>query len=447
MTKVITYGTFDLLHYGHQNLLQRAKALGDYLIVGVTSESYDRYRGKLNVQQSLMERIENIRALGLADEIVVEEYEGQKIDDIIRLHVDIFTIGSDWVGRFDYLNEYCKVVYLERTKGISSTELRDRQHPLIRLGVVGSGRIANRFIPESKFVSGVTVEGVYNPHTDSARRFAETHELAFYSDDYERFLSRVNAVYIASPHDTHYAYTEQALKAGKHVLCEKPMVFRMDEARRLFELARKQKVILMEAIKTAYCPGFQRLVSCAKSGKIGQIVSVDAAFTKLVPPHTREVQDDEAGGSVTELATYPLLAIFKLLGFQYEQVQFYSYLGKKRVDLFTQIHMQYPDAVATAKVGLGVKSEGSLVISGTRGYIYVPAPWWKTEYFELRFEDPNEAEKNFYKFSGDGLRYELMEFLVRIADGQMDESACALSAWISGVMERYRSDGIVRLGR
>ena len=115
MTKVITYGTFDLLHHGHRNLLKRAKALGDYLIVGVTSESYDRYRGKLNVQQSLMERIENVRGLGLADEIVVEEYEGQKIDDIVRLQVDIFAIGSDWTGRFDYLKENCQVVYLERT--------------------------------------------------------------------------------------------------------------------------------------------------------------------------------------------------------------------------------------------------------------------------------------------------------------------------------------------
>lgn len=239
MTKVITYGTFDLLHHGHRNLLKRAKALGDYLIVGVTSESYDRYRGKLNVQQSLMERIENVRGLGLADEIVVEEYEGQKIDDIVRLQVDIFAIGSDWTGRFDYLKEYCQVVYLERTKGISSTELRDRQHPLIRLGVVGSGRIANRFIPESKFVSGVTVEGVFNPHEDSARSFAQRHELGFWSSEYEEFLSRVNAVYIASPHETHYEYAEHALRAGKHVLCEKPMVFTASEAERLFGLARE----------------------------------------------------------------------------------------------------------------------------------------------------------------------------------------------------------------
>lgn len=446
MTKVITYGTFDLLHFGHINLLKRTKALGDYLVVGVTSENYDRYRGKLNVQQPLAERIKNVMDTGLADEIVVEEYEGQKIDDIIRLNIDIFTIGSDWIGRFDYLNEYCKVIYLERTRGISSTELRDRQHTQVRLGVVGSGRIANRFIPESKFVSGVTVEGVFNPHKSSAENFAQKYELDFSTDSYEDFLNRVNAVYIASPHETHYSYAKQAILAGKHVLCEKPMVFTRNEAESLFKLAQENQVILMEAIKTAYCPGFRRLVSCAKSGKIGRIVSVDAAFTKLVPPHVRELQDSSSGGSVTELGTYPLLAVLQLLGPSYSHASFYSLFDNKfGVDIFTQIHLEYPEAVATAKVGLGVKSEGSLVISGTRGYIYVPAPWWKTEYFELRFENQNEVEKNFYKFSGEGLRYELVEFLTRITESRMDESACRLSADIAGIIEEYRQGRVTEI--
>lgn len=441
MTKVITYGTFDLLHHGHINLLKRAKSLGDYLIVGVTSENYDRYRGKMNVQQPLMERIENVLALGLADEIVVEEYEGQKIDDILRLSVDVFAIGSDWVGRFDYLKEYCNVVYLERTKGISSTELRDRQHPLVRLGVVGSGRIANRFIPESKFVSGVIVEGIFNPHISSAQNFAQKHELAFYSSNYDDFLDKVNAIYIASPHETHYSYAERALLAGKHVLCEKPMVLTAGEAQKLFALARERGLILMEAIKTAYCLGFQRLVSCAKSGRIGQIVSVDATFTKLVPAHFREMRNDGVGGSMTELATYPLTAIYKLLGMDYQQIKFQSYFGQRNgVDLFTQVNLLYENAMATAKVGLGVKSEGSLVVSGTRGYVYVPAPWWKTEYFELRYENPAEAEKNFYRYSGDGLRYELTEFLSRIAQGTMDETACELSCKIARTMEAYLCD-------
>ena len=118
MIKVITYGTYDLLHHGHIRLLQRAKALGDYLIVGVTSDTFDRERGKINVQQSLMERVEAVKATGIADEIIIEEYEGQKIDDIKRLNVDIFTVGSDWRGKFDYLKAYCRVVYLERTSGV-----------------------------------------------------------------------------------------------------------------------------------------------------------------------------------------------------------------------------------------------------------------------------------------------------------------------------------------
>ena len=438
MKRVITYGTFDLLHEGHINLLRRAKALGDYLIVGVTSENYDRYRGKLNVKQTLADRVDNIRAAGLADQIVIEEYEGQKIDDIVSLNVDIFAIGSDWTGRFDYLQEYCEVVYLERTKGISSTTLRDRQHPLIRFGIVGSGRIANRFVAESKFVSGVTVDGVYNPHRDSAQAFCRKHELSFFCDDYQRLLEKVNAVYIASPHETHYSYAKDALLAKKHVLCEKPMVLAEGEARELFALAKKQGVVLVEAIKTAYCLGFQRLISCAKSGRIGQIISVEATFTKLVSENTREMRGGAVGGSMTELASYPLLAILKLLGFGFQDIRFTSYF--KNVDLFSRVDLWYPNAVATAKVGLGVKSEGSMVISGTRGYIYVPAPWWKTEYFELRYENPNDVEKHFYKFSGDGLRYEIVEFLERISAETMSEHACELSCGIAGILERYQSN-------
>lgn len=124
MTKVITYGTFDLLHYGHINLLKRAKALGDYLIVGVTSPEFDVTRGKLNVHDDLDTRIKNVKSLGIADEIIVETHAGQKIEDIQKYNIDIFTVGSDWEGKMDYIKRYCKVVYLPRTEGISSTQLR-----------------------------------------------------------------------------------------------------------------------------------------------------------------------------------------------------------------------------------------------------------------------------------------------------------------------------------
>ena len=119
MKRVITYGTFDLFHQGHYNILKRARELGDYLVVGVTSESYDIERGKLNVQDSLLKRIENVRKTGFADEIIVEEYQGQKLNDITKYNIDLLVVGSDWRGKFDYLKNYCEVVYLERTKNIS----------------------------------------------------------------------------------------------------------------------------------------------------------------------------------------------------------------------------------------------------------------------------------------------------------------------------------------
>jgi len=414
MKKVITYGSFDLFHKGHYRLLQRAKALGDYLIVGVTTENYDETRGKLNIIDSLMERIENVKRTGFADKIIIEDHLGQKYEDIQKYNVDIFAIGSDWTGAFDYLKELCEVVYLERTRGISSTMKRAQNYKIIRIGVIGAGRIANRFIPEARYVSGLNVEGVYNPHEESAKNFADRHSLAFATKDEEEFFSRVDAVYIASPHQTHYDYIKKALEHEKHVLCEKPMVLVRKQAEEVFDLAKGKKRILMEAIKTAYLPGFVRLLSMTKSGIIGKIRDVEACFTRLTPPNVREMTDTETGGSFTEFGSYNLLAIIKLLGTEYENVRFESFFAENGVDIYTKVYLKYRDSVATSKTGLGVKSDGHLLISGTRGYIMVEAPWWKTKGFEICYEDFRQNEKVFTKLAGSGLRYELRDFISAI---------------------------------
>lgn len=414
MKKVITYGSFDLFHEGHYKLLKRAKELGDYLIVGVTTEQYDEYRGKMNVIDSLMDRIEQIRQTGFADEIIIEDHEGQKVEDIQKYGIDIFTVGSDWTGKFDFLKNYCEVVYLKRTKGISSTMMRQKNYKIVRLGIIGSGRIANRFAPEVKFVSGTNLEGVYNPHLESAEKFARNFELKFFTDDLEEFLEKVDAVYIASPHNNHYEYICKALEKGKHVLCEKPMVLKAGQAKEVTLLAKEKGLVLLEGIKTAYAPGFLQLLSIAKSGRIGQIRDVEVCFTKLVSGDIRELKPEESGGSVTELASYPLLAIIKLLGTNYQSFRFETFENQKGIDLYTKIYLQYEKAIATAKVGLGVKSEGQLLISGTQGYVYAEAPWWKTHHFEIRHEQPDQNEKFYFKFAGEGLRYELSDFISMI---------------------------------
>jgi len=261
MRKVITYGTFDLFHEGHYKLLERAKALGDYLIVGVTTEHFDKARGKVNVIDSTVERIESVRKTGLADKIIVEDHDGQKIEDIQKYGVDVFTVGSDWVGTFDYLRAFCEVIYLERTPNVSSTQLRGNRYQIVSVGIIGTGRIAPRFLKEANFVSGVVIEHAYNPVRESAMKFEALYGVKTATEDYEGFLEKVNAVYIASPHETHYEYAKKAILAGKHVLCEKPLCFTKAEAIELFALAKEKKVVLMEGIKTAYCPGFIQMMN------------------------------------------------------------------------------------------------------------------------------------------------------------------------------------------
>lgn len=438
MTKVITYGTFDLFHEGHYRLLQRAKALGDYLIVGVTTENYDRTRGKLNVVDDLMTRIENVKKTGFADEIIIEETIGQKVSDVQKYKVDIFTVGSDWVGNFDYMADYCKVVYLERTKNVSSTMLRNQDFKIQRIGIIGTGRITGRFLMEAKSVSGVNVQGAYNPHKKSAEQFAKKYEIDAF-ETLDELYEKSEIVYVASPHETHYGYVKDALEHDKHVICEKPFVLKKEQAEELFDIAKQRNKILFEGIKTAYCPGFTKLMDVARSGLIGNIRYVDACFTKLENAESRELTDTKYGGSFLELGSYCLLPVMKLLGCEYEDLSFDSIYGAGHIDLFTKVSLKFPKGLATITCGLGVKSEGRLLIAGTKGYIVAEAPWWKTTYFEVHYEDASKVEKYSERFLGDGLRYEISDMLNQINGNNMSEFKLTRteSVTMSGIMEEF----------
>ena len=411
MIKVITYGTYDLFHYGHQRLLERAKELGDYLIVGVTADDFDKQRGKINVKQSLMERIESVRATGLADEIIIEEYEGQKIDDIKRYGVDIFTVGSDWVGHFDYLNEYCDVVYLDRTEGVSSSQIRSDNRS-INLGLVGEGNILKKFFNESKFVNGIEVNAIC---VDNEKEKKEYDDVGLtLADSYDDLLGLVDAVYIISHPYKHYSQVKEALINGKHVLCESPFALKEEEVIELEKLASDNGLILMDSIKTAYSTAFNRLLLLIKGGKIGDVYSIDATCTSL-----REF-DENSWNSITAWGPTALLPIFQILGTDYQEKTINSLLldNKPNFDLFTKIDFKYENAVASIKVANSVKSEGELIISGSEGYAYVPAPWWKTDYFELRYENQEDNKKYFYQLDGEGIRYELVAFAKSIEIGK-----------------------------
>lgn len=433
MIKVITYGTYDLLHYGHVRLLERAKELGDYLIVGVTADDFDKMRGKINVQQPLEERIAAIRATGLADEIIVEEYEGQKIDDIRRLAIDIFTVGSDWAGCFDYLNEYCKVVYLPRTEGVSSSEIRAGQSSL-RLGMIGYSPFLLKFYNESKYVNAVDVVGLCRPRSDCLDELKDN--LTVFTLQYQELIGKVDAVYVHSHPEYHYEQCEEALKAGKHVICESPLAMTREECQNLIDLANRKNLILMEAIRTAYVTAYARLLLLLKSGKIGKVVSVDATCTSLTS--TKQVGTNKQWGALEAWGPTALLPVFQILGTEYTNKQIFTIKNEKGIDEFTKIDFKFPEATATIKVGTGVKSEGELVVSGTKGYVYVPAPWWKMDYFEIRFENPADNKRYFYQLDGEGIRYELVALANAVRNGRSDYYISrAISLAISDVMDMY----------
>ena len=438
MKKVITYGTYDLLHQGHINLLRRAKELGDYLIVGVTNDSFDRERGKLNVRNNVLERVEAVRATGYADKIIIEDYVGQKIDDIQKYNVDVFAIGSDWRGRFDYLEEFCQVVYLPRTEGISSTMLREKSQKNVRIGILGCGRVAKRFPSEAGFVNGVEIVAAYDIERHRAADYSEEFPDVVAYDGLEAFYDAIDAVYVATPHLNHYGNIKEALLARKHVLCETPMVLKGGEAKELFKLAEDNGLVLMEANKTAHCAAFNHLMVIIKSGSIGEVVDIEASLSQLLDKNGREFNPVQAGGSMFEEGSYPLLPIIKLMGTEYLSLDFYSRM-EDGIDVYTHGIFHYPKATCSFKVGLGVKTEGDLVVSGTKGYAYVPAPWWKTDYFELRYEDQNENKKYFYKWDGYGLRYEIQEFISCIINGRYSSARLRRkeSICMAQVMEQF----------
>ncbi len=442
MKTVITYGVFDLFHEGHERLLERARKLGDYLIVGVTTDQYAVERGKLCVVDPIEVRMEHVRNCPYVDLVIVEDHAGQKAEDIQRYHADVLAMGDDWLGKFDVLEALCDVVYLPRTPNISSTLLRGSRFPFLRLGMIGAGRIAERFVREAGFVPGIQISNVYHPHPDSSaslNRFLSNHTSMAKVRTPEKLFDQTDAVYIASPHDTHYAYAKAALEAGKHVLCEKPMCLSGAEAEELFALAESRGLVLMEAVKTAYCPGFIKLCSVVRSGFIGEIVNVECTFTRLTPPGLREWNDLRFGGSFTELGSYILLPIVRLLGADTQDVTFQSVRNENGLDLFTRVFVRKDGILAAGACGIGAKSEGSLVVSGTRGYLYAEAPWWKTQYFELRGEDPSFRKRFVSEFEGDGLRYEIADFLYRIQGhpGRDDRLRPEESVWMAGVMERF----------
>jgi len=406
-----------MFHQGHLRILERAKALGDYLIVGVTDENYDRSRGKLNVIESTQKRMQAIQALDFVDKVIIEKHKKQKARDMVKYSVDIFAIGDDWIGTFDYLNEFTHVEYLPRTKGISSTAIRKDSFELIELGIVGLGRDTEAFIDEAKHVPNLKLNRIYASDLPALEKFTETSSIEFGHDNYDEFLdTNISAVYIDTALEKHYMLIKKALLAKKHVLCENPLALHKSELIELLALAKQEQVLLLSALKTAFLPAFNQLLTELDKGLIGDIKEVRATRTSLYKE--KDYPDTfMAQGATNILSSFPSLLINKILG-ESKDLTFFDQ-GTEGYDVSNLIVSKHKGgAIGIANVATGIKSEGNAVISGTKGYVYIPAPWWLTKQFHVRFEDQNKSQTFNYEFDGCGLRYMIAEFASLIQRGK-----------------------------
>ena len=201
----------------------------------------------------------------------------------------------------------------------------------------------------------------------------------------------------------------------------------------------------MAGCKTAYATAYRRLVLLALGGLIGDVVSVDATCTSLRPVDYSDAASVELQwSSLADWGPIALLPAFQILGTEYSSKQIVSRLVGG-YDEFTKVSLVYPSGCASAMAAKGVKSEGELVVSGTKGYIYVPAPWWKTDYFEARFENPQDNRRYFFQLDGEGIRYQILAFLRAIADERRgDASAGGVSRGICLALSRVMRNFIDR---
>ncbi len=410
MKKVITYGTFDLFHNGHYNILKRAREYGDYLIVGVTGENYDIGRGKLSVHDTLAERIENVKKTGLADEIIVEEYLGQKIGDIIRYDIDTFVIGDDWKGKFDHLSRYCNMVYLERTKGISSTQIRNEIFKTYDIGVIADIVDDNQIVKEANTLNEFRVTSVYSDDEEIAADFKEKYGIDSASTDMEEFFAGVDIVFIRCETEKRAEFIRKAIAQKKHVICDPPFSFSQEEQKKLYQLAKDNNVILIDNVKMVYIHVFNQLLWMTQGGLIGDILSFQCSISR---------NDRDRKNIFYDLLALGLCPMVKIMGCEYNNVDIQISKDSDGIE-FASLDFKYDSGRVIINVGNKVRVRNQLEIIGSTGTIKINGNWWRGSYFEL--DDPEADEVEIYNtnYHGNGFKYLLKTVATMLANGRID---------------------------
>ena len=255
---------------------------------------------------------------------------------------------------------------------------------------------------------------------------------------FDDMLKNVDAVYVAVRPEERYDYISRSLNVGKHVISESPISLSKRQTRELFELAADKKLVLFDAIKTAYSLSYSRMILLLKSGIIGDIRSIETTCTSL--ENLDWLKKTKYYSSFTGWGSTGVLPIFQILGRDYKNITISTLSCDGVNDAFTKVNFIYDNSLATVNVGVGVKAEGDMRISGTKGYIYVPAPWWMSPFFEVKYEDSRNNKPYFYKNDDAGIQSELVHFIQCIKSAKTNYYISQdISESISEIMDVYKN--------
>ena len=320
----------------------------------------------------------------------------------------------------------------------------------IRLGILGPGSIFRRVMTDMPNAKGVRVTAVASRDAGRGAEAARLCGARYVFTRYEDLAAcpDVDLVYIATPHNFHCEQALLCMRAGKHVICEKPMALNGDEARRMAACAREMGVFLMEAMWTRFFPAMARVRELIASGAIGQVLHMTADFSYRgvgVGPQSRLWSRDLAGGGLLDVGVYAIEAVTDILGWKPEQVQGLCKVAETGVDARFAVQMLYPSG-ATAQIGCGcdVTMCSTEMIYGSEGMIEIPEFWHPTR-FTLR-RASGEEEVHTFRPENEGHHYEFMHAADCIRKGLGESPVITLeeTAAVADIMTRLRREqGIV----
>lgn len=426
--RVITYGTFDLLHEAHLDQLRRARAHGSYLIAAVLTDTFDAGRGKRFLAQDVVQRIENVRLTGLADLVVLEECD-DKINNLLKYNVDVVAVFDTWEGPQAYvenLKRYCEVLCIpEEVACVSSTAIRG----VVNMGAIGDSSAVGDLLAGAAVTAGVDVVALQTESQDLIDLAAGSKKEVRVCKSLAQLYESTEAVYLSNHVPLRTTSIRHALQAHKHVLCASPLSYSKAEAEECFELAADKGLVLLESIPSAFTPAMERMTAVAQNGKIGRILSVAVNLCAPLNAETSQRCFSFASGGgqlCTGLVGEALLPAIRILyGRSVLNVgsETLSSGSSEDPSHLCRLTVSYDYATATVNIGHGVIIPETITVIGSEGYLIMPAPWRKASSFHLQFKDINfeeasdEQDFHFPTRRG-GYRFDLAEFATVIKLGR-----------------------------